>query len=64
MRPPQIQDENGVLVIVLDDPGSLNDGQTLGIRQPLFGAVQAADAPRVAVDLGAIEFLTSSGSPS
>jgi len=61
MRPPQIRDEGGVLIVKLDDASALNDGHTIGIRQPLFQAVQGHAGARVAVDLGSIEFLSSSG---
>ncbi len=61
MRPPKIRDEGGVLIVKLDDASALNDGQTIGIRQSLFQAVQDHAGARVAVDLGAIGFLSSSG---
>ena len=61
MQPPQIDDVDGVLVITLDDPGDLNDPRTVGLRQPLLQAVQAAQAPRIAVDLKAVDAVTSSG---
>lgn len=61
MRPPQIREEAGVLLITLDDPAALNDGQSIGLRQPIYQAVQDRAAPRVAVDLREIDFLSSSG---
>lgn len=61
MRPPTIIEEDGVLVIMLDDPDALNDGQAVGFRQPLYQAVMDRESPRVAVDLEGIDFLSSSG---
>ncbi len=61
MRPPRIREEAGVLIITLDDANALNDGQAVGVRQPLYQAVQAHPGSRVAVDLGGIDFLSSSG---
>jgi len=61
VRPPQIREEAGVLLITLDDPAALNDGQSIGLRQPIYQAVQDRAAPRVAVDLREIDFLSSSG---
>ncbi len=61
MRPPQLSEEGGVLFITLDDPGALNDGQAVGVRQPLYQNILNRQGPRVAVDLAGIDFLSSSG---
>ncbi len=61
MRPPQMLEEDGVLIVSLDDPGALNDGHAVGVRQPLYQAIQERTTPRVAVDLALIDFLSSSG---
>ncbi len=61
MRPPQIRDQGGVLLVTLDDPAAVNDGMSSGLRQPIYQAVLDRTAPRVAVDLGLIDYLSSSG---
>ncbi len=61
MRPPQIRDQGGVLLITLDDPAAINDGMSSILRQPIYQAVLDRIAPRVAVDLSLIDYLSSSG---
>ncbi len=61
MRPPQMSEDGGVLTITLDDPDALNDGQAVGVRQPLYQSIQERQSPRVAVDLAGVDFLSSSG---
>lgn len=61
MPPPQMVEEGGILFITLDDADALNDGQAVGVRQPLYQAIQEREGPRVAVDLAGIDFLSSSG---
>jgi anti-sigma B factor antagonist len=61
MRPPMVREENGVLVLTLDDPDAINDGQSIALRQPIYQAVQEREAPQLVVDLKAIDFLSSSG---
>ena len=61
MRPPQIRDQGGVLIVTLDDPAAVNDGMASHLRQPLYQAVLDLRAPRVAIDLGPIDYLSSSG---
>lgn len=61
MRPPQIREQGGVLIVTLDDPTAVNDGMATHLRQPLYQAVLDAATPRVAVDLSLIDYLSSSG---
>ena len=61
MRPPQIREQGGVLIVTLDDPVAVNDGMASHLRQPLYQAVLEEQAPRVAIDLGRIDYLSSSG---
>lgn len=61
MRPPQTRDVGGVLILTLEEPAGVNDGQSDGYRQRVYEAIEARSRPRVAVDLGPIDFLSSSG---
>jgi anti-anti-sigma factor len=61
MRPPLIREEGDILVITLEDPVAVNEGQAHGLRQALFGAVEARQGPKVAIDLGSIDYLSSTG---
>ena len=61
MRPPQIREQGGVLIVTLDDPNAVNDGMATHLRQPLYQAVLDQTAPRIAVDLSLIDYLSSSG---
>lgn len=61
MPPPNVRDQDGVLVLTLDDLATVNDGQAIAPRQAIYQAATQAEAPRVAIDLSAIDFLSSSG---
>lgn len=61
MPPPNIRDQGGVLILTLDDPALVNDGQAVAQRQAVYKVASEGDSPRVAVDLSAIDFLSSSG---
>ncbi len=61
MRPLNSRETDGVLIITLDDPLSVNDGQSDLYRQSIYGFIAEHPRPRVAVDLAPIEFLSSSG---
>ncbi len=52
---------DGVLVVVLDDAKSVNDGFSDDCRQLVYAAVDDHPRPRVVIDLAAIDFLSSSG---
>jgi anti-sigma B factor antagonist len=49
------------LVITLGNPSALNDFRTNALRDALFEVVRPIDHPHVAVNLGAIDYLASSG---
>jgi anti-sigma B factor antagonist len=61
MRPPQIREDGDILLITLDDPSAVNEGQAFALRQVLYAKVEALEAPKVAIDLGAIDYISSSG---
>ena len=61
MRPTQIREQGGVLIVTLDDPAAVNDGMATHLRQPIYETVLDQATPRIAVDLGQIDYLSSSG---
>ena len=61
MQPPKIREEGGVLILTLDDPAVVNDGMATEFRQPIYDSVLDRPAPRLAVDLGLVDYLSSSG---
>lgn len=61
MRPVTAREVGEVLVLALDDQMSVNDGQSDLYRKAIYDRVAARAEPRVAVDLGSIDFLSSSG---
>jgi anti-sigma B factor antagonist len=56
-----IREEPDGMVITFDDPSGLNDFRSSTFRDSLYEAVQGPEAPRVAIDLGAVDYLSSSG---
>jgi anti-sigma B factor antagonist len=61
MLTPTSREEAGVLVITIDDTAGLNDGRSDGFRQALYDLVQSRQSPKVAADLGPVDYLSSSG---
>ena len=61
MRPLKSRDEGGVLILTLEETAGVNDGQSDVYRQKVYEAVEDLTRPRVAVDLGPLDFLSSSG---
>ncbi len=61
MRPITTRDEGDVVVVSLDDPEMLNDGRSTEYRVALYQLVEAMPDPKVAVDLGMVDYLSSSG---
>ena len=61
MRPPQIREQGGVMIVTLDDPAAVNDGMSSHLRLPIYQAILDQITPRVAVDLSLIDYLSSSG---
>jgi anti-sigma B factor antagonist len=59
--PLQTRKVGGVLILTLSEAASVNDGQTDFFRQSVYEVVEEMPRPRVAVDLGPIDFLSSSG---
>jgi anti-sigma B factor antagonist len=61
MRSFSTRDEAGILVVTLDDATELNDFRTNAFRDALYATVAPLSQPRVALDLGATDYLSSSG---
>lgn len=61
MRPLPMTEKNGVVVIVLDDSPSLNEGQAAGLRQSLYALLESRKPIHLALDLSAIEYISSTG---
>ncbi|MDX2037490.1 MAG: STAS domain-containing protein [Isosphaeraceae bacterium] len=61
MRPLTRQEKNGVLVIVVDDVARVNDSLSDEYRQEVYRAAQEFPGGRVALDLGPVDFISSSG---
>jgi anti-anti-sigma factor len=49
------------MLIVLDDSAALNEGQAAGIRQTLYPLLATTSDLRVAIDLSAIDYISSTG---
>jgi anti-anti-sigma factor len=60
-RPLQTREVGGNLIVTLDEAASVNDGQSDFFRQTVYEVVEETPRPRIAVDLGPIDFLSSSG---
>jgi anti-anti-sigma factor len=61
MRPPTMRDEDGVLIVRFDDPTVLNELPSLWTREAIYRELQAHAFPRVLIDLGPIDYLSSLG---
>jgi stage II sporulation protein AA (anti-sigma F factor antagonist) len=61
MSPLPTNEESGVLVLTFDDRERLNDCRTDEFLEEVIQTVEGRAQPRVAVDLGSIEYLSSSG---
>lgn len=57
----QTRAESDVLVITLDDPAALNDFRANTFRDALYEAVDKHVGPGVVFDMGAADYLSSSG---
>ena len=55
------RDEAGLLVVTIDDATELNDFRTNAFRDALYSAIEHLPRPYVALDLGATDYLSSSG---
>jgi anti-sigma B factor antagonist len=56
-----VREEPEALVLRIDEPAALNDFRPNTFRDELYETVAAADPARIAVDLGNVDFLSSSG---
>jgi anti-anti-sigma factor len=61
MRPLTTSEEGGVLILTFDDPNGLNDGRSDAFRQSVYELVLSRQQPKVAADLGPVDYLSSSG---
>lgn len=61
MQPLKTREEAGALIVTFDDPASLNEGRSDSFRESVYELVMNHPDPRVAVDLGPVEYLSSSG---
>ena len=55
------REESDAIVVTIEDPAPLNDFRSNAFRDALYELVQAREEPRVALDLGAVDYLSSSG---
>jgi anti-sigma B factor antagonist len=56
-----IREEPDILVIKIDEASALNDFRSNTFRDSLYDAVQTFEGNRIALDLGQVDFLSSSG---
>jgi len=56
-----VREEPDALVVRIDDPAALNDFRSNSFRDALYETVQNQEGGRVALDLGQVDFLSSSG---
>jgi anti-anti-sigma factor len=56
-----LREEPDALVVRIEDPAALNDFRSNSFRESLYDAVAGHDHHRVALDLGRVDFLSSSG---
>jgi anti-sigma B factor antagonist len=56
-----IRGEPDGLVLAIDEPNALNDFRSNDFRDSIFEAVMSHDPKGVALDLGRVDFLSSSG---
>lgn len=61
MTPFTIREEPEALVVTIEEPAALNDFRSNAFRESLYEAVQGNLENRVALDLGRVDFLSSSG---
>jgi anti-anti-sigma factor len=61
MRGLAILENDGIIIVVLNDSSSLNEGQAIGLRQSLYNSLASTENPRVAINLSAIDYISSTG---
>ena len=61
MRPLEIDEKGGVLVIKVEDNAALNENQAAGLRQGLYATLASLPFPRLALDLTRVNYISSTG---
>ncbi len=56
-----LRDLSDAYVISIDEPPALNDFRSNAFRDSLYQTIEGFEAPRVALDLRRVDFLSSSG---
>jgi anti-sigma B factor antagonist len=56
-----IREELDALVVCISDPDALNDFRSNSFRDAIYDAVMNSDPKRVALDIGRVDFLSSTG---
>jgi len=56
-----VREEPDALVLSIDEPAAINDFRAQSFRDELYQVVQEHEGNRVALDLGRVDFLSSSG---
>lgn len=56
-----VRAEPNALVVGIEEPAALNDFRSNAFRDSLYEVVEQEEDPRVALDLGKVDFLSSSG---
>ena len=55
------REDSDALIITIDEPAAINDFRSSAFRDALYEVVEARGEPRIAVDLGPVDYLSSSG---
>ena len=61
MKTVKTRQESGVLILTLEDLPALSDGRSDDYRDSLYRAVEECPCRAAAVDLSAVDFVSSSG---
>jgi anti-anti-sigma factor len=61
MRPLQVRTEGDVQLMKIVESAALNEGQAVGLRQAFNAAIEVKDPLQVAMDLSAIDYISSTG---
>jgi anti-sigma B factor antagonist len=56
-----VREQPEALIVSFDGAAGLNDFRNNGVRDSLYELIQNRQGPRVALDLGTIDYLSSSG---
>lgn len=55
------RDEQDSLIVTLSDSASMNDFRSNTFRNSLYEVVENRETPRIALDMGVVDYLSSSG---